>query len=358
MKGYQRADLTLLGQKSTLTPIHGFSRDDSGNDGEMSMEQDRSAVYAALSLKTFETSTLESSMASLMSTRAGETLRQIEKGDERELPFITESGGMTHLREYSMSNNDHTHRTRTNDEAEYLDVMKTGSVAPNKMERMDDSQIKTMMILDEHKLQMKFGFQLPDWAENQFSSSSIQTGENTTRFSTKRNWDDTIISDRFSRPYPSDANTEEDQDMDTPWVDFDSKLTAQPVQNLSGVNTTLDENTSIHSPRRHHAHELLVSCAKQDSIFINCTISEDRSGNQESVTSTRLAALSLRRKVKLHVPIEDLSNDNFQIQPPSETNSKRITSNPPDEIFGEVRPIRLYLGNLARTVKFNFETRF
>ena len=317
MERYERADLTLLARKGTSTSIHGFSGDDIGNNVETSVEQDRSAVYGALSLQTYETRTLESSMAGLMSSRAGETLRNIEKRDETKSQFIIEPDRMVPLPEYSRSNNDHTH---------------------HELKDWDDK------IISDRLWQQ---YTSDDNAEEDEDQSDIALPFRTPRMQ------DEYMEDEDTEHEDMEDEDMEGEDTDALRVDLNSGIIAQSAHYLSGLNTTLDENIGTHALGRHHIHKLLASGAKQDSIFINCTISEDRSGDQESVTSMRLAALSLRGKVELHVPINDSCNGNSQIPPPSDTNSKRTIHYYPDAI--EVSSARLYLGNLAHNSKFPFK---
>jgi hypothetical protein len=68
---------------------------------------------------------------------------------------------------------------------------------------------------------------------------------------------------------------------------------------------TLAAGGSARTPGPHRVHKLLTSGAKQDWIFTNCTISEDRSGDQERVTCMRLAALSSRGNGGLLMPMND-----------------------------------------------------
>jgi len=300
MERYERADLALLARKRTSGSIRGFSRNDSDNDVEMSVERGRSAVYGALS--TFETSTFGSGVAGLMNARAGQALPSIEKREEAKSQLVTEPGRTVTVLEYI---------TRSNE--------------------------------------LKDGDDGPEWAY--LSEDDAEEDEDQGNIDKYTQYEHTEHEDM-------EDEDKEDEDMEGEFTDalradLDSKMIVQSAQNLSSLNTALEENTGIHVLGRYHVHELLASSAKKDSIFINCTISEDRSGDQESVTSMRLAALSLRGNVELHVPINDSSNGNSQIQPPSDTNSKRNTRH--SRGATEVSSTRLYLGNLARNGKFPFK---
>ena len=104
----------------------------------------------------------------------------------------------------------------------------------------------------------------------------------------------------------------------------------------------------------------------QPLMFIKGTISEDRSGDQESITRTLLAALRLRDDRKIlqlsdlnigNIPsdasfatdVEDFSDNTIKPSSPNTIGTRDI-----DDLFGDleeefnVSSTRLYLGNLAR----------
>jgi len=130
--------------------------------------------------------------------------------------------------------------------------------------------------------------------------------------------------------FPSDEEEVEDsdtEDWDTEGEDSDSSLTAQSTVKLSPFNSESDKkNFSAGLPGLHGVHELSACRAELDSIFVNNTISEDRSGDQGSVMSGRLAALCLCSDSELSMPTNDSNTSHTRLQAFSAASSPDFAS--------------------------------